>query len=83
MKTIDSEKIRVEVKAGDILVMLSDGVVQTAEESTWLLELLSRKPKSNLKEYAEIILSEAKKYSDSGDDMSVIVARIGECGARG
>ena len=77
MKTIDSEKIRVEVREGDILLMLSDGVVQSAEESTWLLELLSRKPKSNLKEYAEVILTEAKKYSASGDDMSVIVARVG------
>lgn len=78
MKTIDSEKIRVEVREGDMIVMLSDGVVQSAEESTWLLELLSRKPKGNLKEYAELILSEAKKYSASGDDMSVILARVGK-----
>ncbi len=76
MKSIDSEKIRVEVREGDIVVMLSDGILQTAEESTWLLELLSRKPKQNLKEYAELILSEAKKNSRTGDDMSVIVARI-------
>ena len=78
MKSIDSEKIRVEVRAGDILVMLSDGVAQTAEESTWLVELLSRKPRGNLKEYAELILSEAKKHTDGKDDMSVIVAKIGE-----
>ena len=77
MKSIDSEKIRVEVRGGDILVMLSDGVVQSAEESTWLVELLSRKPKANLKEYAELILSEAKKYSASGDDMSVVLVRVG------
>lgn len=76
MKSIDSEKIRVEVREGDIVIMLSDGILQSGEESTWLLELLSRKPKQNLKEYAEYILAEAKKNSRSGDDMTVVVARI-------
>lgn len=78
MRSIDSEKIRVEVREGDLLFMLSDGVAQSAEESPWLLELLSRKPKGNLKEYAELIIKEAVKYSNSADDMSVIVAKIGK-----
>ena len=76
MKSIDTEKIRVEVQSEDIVVMLSDGIIQSAEESPWLLELLSEKPPRDLKEYADLILTEAKKYSASRDDMSVIVLRI-------
>ena len=76
MKSIDSERIRVEIKGGDYVIMLSDGVSEIAEESPWLLELLTKPPKDTPKAYAEYILSEAKKYSKSHDDMSVIVVKI-------
>ena len=76
MKTIDSERIQVEIRGGDYVIMLSDGVSEVAEESPWLLELLSRAPKETPKAYAEHILSEAKKHSKSRDDMSVLVVKI-------
>lgn len=76
MKSIDAEKIRVEIKPGDYIIMLSDGVSQSPEDSVWLLELLSRTPKSDIRAYAELILEEAKKNSKSLDDMSVAVARV-------
>ncbi len=76
MKSIDSEKIRVEIKSGDYVIMLSDGIIQTAEESPWLLELLSKPQKNNLKEYVDLILTEAAKKAKSRDDMSVIVLKI-------
>ena len=76
MKGIDSEKIRVEIKGEDYVIMLSDGILQTAEESPWLLELLSKPAKRNLKEYVDLILTEATKNSRSRDDMSVIVLKI-------
>lgn len=76
MKSIDAEKIRVEVKSGDYVIMLSDGVSQSAEDSTWLLELLSKPAPSDIRDYADTILSAAHKHSKSRDDMSVAVARI-------
>ena len=76
MRSIDSERIRVEVGGEDYVIMVSDGVIQSAEESPWLLELLSRPAPMNLKEYVDLILSEAEKNSRSRDDMSVIVAKI-------
>ena len=76
MKSIDSERICVEVKGGDYVIMFSDGVSEIAEESPWLLELLMKPPKETPKAYAEHILSEAKKHSKSRDDMSVIVIKI-------
>ena len=76
MKSIDSERIRVEIKGGDYVIMLSDGVSEIAEESPWLLELLTKPAEQTPKAYAEHILTEAKKHSRSHDDMSVIVVKI-------
>ena len=76
MRSIDSERVRVEIKEGDIIVMLSDGISAAPEDAPWLLELLSEPPRSSMKEYAEYILSAAVKNSRTGDDMTVTVARI-------
>ncbi len=77
MNTIDTEKIRVEIHDGDIIVMLSDGISQSSDDAPWLLEFLSRPiKKDTLKDYADKILSLAKENSRSGDDMSVAVLRI-------
>ena len=78
MKTIDSEKIRVEIKPGDYVIMMSDGVADSSEDAPWLLLLLGEPPKKNLKEYAEAILEEAKKNVAGHDDMSVVVIRVDE-----
>lgn len=76
LSTIDTEKIRVEIKPGDYVIMLSDGVADPSEDAPWLLLMLGEPPKKSLKEYAEDILLEAKKNTDQRDDMSVIVMRI-------
>ena len=76
MKTIDAEKIRVEVKNGDYIIMLSDGVSQSSDDAAWLIELLSKEPKTDMRDYAEYILEEAEKHSKNRDDMSVAVARV-------
>ena len=76
MKNIDTERVHVEIKSDDYVIMLSDGVSSSPEDAPWLLELLAEPPKRNLKEYAEYILSSAVKNSRSGDDMTVVVAKI-------
>ena len=76
MKSIDAERVRVEIKDGDYVIMLSDGVSSTPEDAPWLLELLAEAPQRNIKEYAEYILSAAVKSSRTGDDMTVAVAKI-------
>jgi stage II sporulation protein E len=76
LRTIDTEKIRVEVRGDDYVIMLSDGVADSAEDAPWLLELLAKPPKRNVKEYADLILSEAVKHSRSRDDMSVAVIKV-------
>ena len=78
LSTIDSEKIRVEIKAGDHIIMMSDGVADSAEDAPWLLLLLGEEPPKRLEDYAAKILAEAKKHSKSSDDMTVAVIRIEE-----
>ena len=76
VKAIDTERIKVEVRCGDHVILLSDGILESAEDAPWLLELLSKPAKRDLKEYAELILAEALRSSRSQDDMSVSVLRI-------
>jgi len=76
VRGIDSERIKVEIKSDDLVIILSDGIAQCAEEAPWLLELLAAAPPRKLSEYAERILEEAKKNSRSRDDMSVTVLKV-------
>ena len=76
MKSIDAEKIRVEVKTGDIVVMLSDGISQSTEDAAWLLDFLNKNQPTNLSDYAERILALAEKNVRTRDDMSVAVVKV-------
>ena len=76
LRTIDSERIRVEIAGEDYIIMISDGISQSADEAPWLLDLLSRPPRRTLKEYADSILAAAVENSRTRDDMSVLVLKI-------
>lgn len=76
MKTVDAEKIRVEVKSGDYIIMLSDGISTSVEDSAWLLSYLSREAPSDLEEYGKEIIRLAKKNTKSRDDMTVSIIKI-------
>ena len=76
MKSVDSERIKLEIKDGDVIVMLSDGVSATPEDAPWLLDFLNREPTVELSDYADAILSLAKKNSRTADDLTVSVIRI-------
>jgi stage II sporulation protein E len=76
MSAVDIEKLKVEIRPEDYVIMFSDGICQGDEDSTWLLELLAKPCIGSLKDYAEYILSEAKRKSVIKDDMSVIVLKI-------
>ena len=76
MRSVDAEKIRVEVRSGDFIIMLSDGVCQGTDEAPWLLELLSKYDGRSPKELADKIISDAKKHAPTKDDMSVAVVKI-------
>ncbi len=76
LKNIDSERIRVECMAGDLVVMLSDGVCGADNGVAWLPEFLAKPFSGSLSEYADAILNMAKKNSNTRDDMTVSLAKI-------
>ena len=76
MKNVDAEKIRVEIKSGDIVIMLSDGVCTSVEDSAWLISHLSNDPPSDMEEYAKEIVRLASKRSGLSDDVTVSVVKI-------
>ncbi len=76
LSAIDTEKIKAEVRPADYVIMLSDGICGGEDDAPWLLELLSKPAKEDPREYAELILTEAKRRDAGGDDMSVAVLRI-------
>ena len=76
MKSVDAERIRVEVKSGDYIIMVSDGVSATPEDAPWLLEFLNMPTAKSPQDYAEAILAASMKHSRSRDDMTVSVIKI-------
>lgn len=79
----DGEMISFSARAGDFVIMLSDGVVPDGGECPWLCELLTS-PKSplaggaDLKEAADFIAKAAADRSGYGDDVTVGIVRINE-----
>ena len=76
LKSIDSERIRVEIKDGDYIIMLSDGIMEMVEDAPWLIELLANASPKTLSGFAAQILDGAKGREVSSDDMSVVVMKI-------
>ncbi len=79
----EAEEIRFTLTAGDIIVMMSDGVVDSEEDAAWLCELLTYGWEENLTRMSEKILREAKmRHSHSPstdrrpDDMTLALIRL-------
>ena len=71
-----------DLNDGDILVMCSDGILESSDEYTnkelWLKFLLEELETDEPQKIADIILQEAidNNYGIPKDDMTVIVAKI-------
>ncbi len=76
LPTLDTEKIHVETKEGDVIIMFSDGVSTSPEDAPWLSGFLSGELPASMEEYANSILEETIIHNKRRDDISVIVAQI-------
>lgn len=79
---VDIEIHQKHVRNGDLLVMLTDGVLDYSEESCgkvdWVLDYLCRHDHLSIEEIAKGIVSEARKLGGNKikDDMTVLVSKI-------
>lgn len=82
LNDIDLVVYEQELKDGDIIVMCSDGILESSEEYTnkelWLKFLLEEIETEDAQKIADIILQEAidNNFGQPKDDMSVIVAKV-------
>lgn len=73
-ETLDAERIRFDLQAGDVLVQVSDGVTGSEEDCEWLTELLRTGFDGNAEEFARTVLAKAGK--ESRDDLSVLITTV-------
>ena len=76
MRGVCCERCAVEIGAGDVVVMLTDGVAEIPEESLWLLDAVADKTYREAQSFAQSIITAAKKNSATGDDMTALVIEI-------
>ncbi len=75
MKNVIADKKVFRLEKGDMIVMLSDGVLQTGNDMLLLPER-GLPPMPSARALASSILREARNQSETADDMSVCVLRI-------
>lgn len=79
---VDKEMFRRDVAKGDVIVMMTDGVIDSrgsaVRNEDWLIDLIKNRKSNNPKYIAENILNKAKEnYGGSiRDDMTVLVAVV-------
>ncbi len=82
MKQVTLEKNEMQLKDGDMVFLVTDGVTDALDgeerTSAWLREKLAERPMANPQEAAEYILHAAKKERRDGraDDMTVVAGRF-------
>lgn len=71
-----------DIKQGDIIIMCSDGIMESNEEymhkELWLKYFLEEMQSDDVQQIADLIISQAidNNYGKEKDDMTVIVAKI-------
>ena len=76
LKSTDAEKIKSELCDGDFILMMSDGIIGSDEDSPWLIELLARISPGSTEELARAVLEGAMSNADGCDDMTAIAIRV-------
>lgn len=76
LSSFTAESTRFDVRPGDLIFMLSDGIVQNGEDGAWLAELVKLDKTSDPSMLAAKILERAAEINTRTDDASAAVIRI-------
>lgn len=77
---LSAEETKISVKKGDLIVMLSDGIIAStdisAEDNPWFVELLDNNRDKCATDLCALILNDALSRFGASDDMSVAVVEV-------
>jgi stage II sporulation protein E len=76
MKRLDCQRLSFTFNAGDICIMISDGVIGNKGDISWLQNAISSLDTTDPKEIAGALLSLAKQKSTSCDDMTIYAIKF-------
>ena len=79
MNTIDLVTYDLDISSGDIIIMCTDGVIDSKpDNSKWLEEIAENIKSQNVQKIADLILAEAidNNYGTPKDDMTVVALKI-------
>ena len=72
MKTLDAKLLSFEIRSGDALIMLSDGVVCDETDSAYLAKHLKEADTADKKRLCSEILEKMSKRHEKSDDMTAV-----------
>ena len=72
---VDNDIVRT-LDGDRLMLMLSDGIVQSYDEVPWLCEMLSRESTEDPAKLTEKILAKAKKMNLRDDDMTCVAVKV-------
>ena len=75
LRATDTAKLSFDAQAGDVIIMMSDGIAQGDDDPAWLIDLLSNDAEDDKKAMAKRIVAAARKQG-SDDDASVVVVEL-------
>ncbi len=80
LSNVDLETNNRTLKNGDIIVMTTDGLLNTPDKGEWVIEALSNFKGLNPQDISDYLLAEAERRSNGviSDDITVLVAKIWE-----
>ena len=76
LEALDAERLSFEVRSGDVLVQVSDGVTGGEEECPWLAQMLQTKWEGDAEEFARMVINHAS--AEHADDLSVLITRVSD-----
>ena len=79
LRALDAEMITVPLLAGDTVIMFSDGIASSYDDSAWLLDLLSAHGSelADPAKAARFIAEQSAKRQEQRDDATVTVVKVG------
>lgn len=75
LRATDTAKLSFDAQAGDVVIMMSDGIAQGDEDPIWLIELLSKEWLENADAMTKKIIAAAREHG-SNDDASVVIVEL-------